>query len=53
MPDALTYTIEAAVGVACLVAAAATWRRSGLRLVSVAFAAAGLAAVIHAAVSLT
>ena len=52
MPDALTYTIEAAVGVACLVVAAATWR-SGLRLVSVAFAAAGLAAVIHAAVSLT
>ena len=52
MPDALTYAIEGAVGGACLVAAAATWRHPGLRLVSVVFAVAGLAAVIHAVVSL-
>ena len=52
MPGALTYAIEAAVGAACLVAAAATWRRQGFRLVAALFAVAGLAAVIHAVVSL-
>jgi len=47
--DALTYGIEAAVGVCCMVAAASAWRRSSLRWLAVVFAAAGLAALLHAA----
>jgi hypothetical protein len=47
--DALTYGIEAAVGVCCIVAAASAWRRSSLRWLAVVFAAAGLAALLHAA----
>ncbi len=51
MPDALTSAIEAAVGATCLVAAVGTWTRPGLRLLSIAFAVAGVAAVVHAAIS--
>lgn len=47
--DALTYGIEAAVGVCCMVAAASAWRRPALRWLAVVFAAAGLAALLHAA----
>jgi hypothetical protein len=47
--DALTYGIEAAVGVCCLVAAAGAWRRASLRWLGVVFAIAGLAALLHAA----
>jgi len=46
--DALTYGIEAAVGVCCLVAAVGAWRRAPLRWLSVVFAVAGLAAFLHA-----
>jgi len=48
----ITYAIEAAVGIACLVAAYGLRRRPGLRLVAVLLAVAGLVAVIHAIVSL-
>ena len=53
MSDMVTYGIEAAVGVACLVAAYGLRRRPGLRLVAVLLAVAGIAAVVHAAISLT
>jgi len=46
--DALTYGIEAAVGVCCLLAAAGAWRRAPLRWLGVVFAVAGLAALLHA-----
>jgi len=46
--DALTYGIEAAVGVCCLVAAVGAWRRAPLRWLGVVFAVAGLAAFLHA-----
>jgi hypothetical protein len=49
--DAVTYAIEAAVGAACLLAAVGTWRRPGLRVAAVLLGVAGLAAVVHAAVS--
>jgi len=47
--DVVTYGIEAAVGVCCVLAAASAWRRSSLRWLAVVFAAAGLAALLHAA----
>jgi hypothetical protein len=47
--DALTYGIEAAVGVCCILGAASAWRRPSLRWLSVVFATAGLAALLHAA----
>ncbi|MGZ5297682.1 MAG: hypothetical protein ACXWYT_12160 [Actinomycetota bacterium] len=53
MSAVLTYGIEAAVGVACLVAAHGVRRRPGLRLMAVLLAVAGVAAIAHAAVSLT
>jgi hypothetical protein len=43
----LTDLIELAVGAVCLAAAVATWR-SGVRIVSVLLAVAGLTAVAHA-----
>ncbi len=52
MSDVVTYGIEAAVGVACLVAAYGIRRRPGLTLMAVLLAVAGVAAVAHAAVSL-
>lgn len=53
MSDIVTNVIEAAVGAACLVAAISARRRHGLQLVAVFMAVAGLAALVHAAVSLT
>jgi hypothetical protein len=53
MSDVITYGIEAAVGVACVVAAYGVRQRPGLRLVAVLLAVAGVAAVAHAAISLT
>lgn len=47
--DALTYGIEAAVGACCILAAVGAWRRSSLRWLAVVLAAAGLAALLHAA----
>ena len=47
--DVVTYGIEAAVGVCCILAAASAWRRSSLRWLAVVFATAGLAALLHAA----
>jgi hypothetical protein len=52
MSDAVTYGIEAAVGVACLLAAYGIRRRPGLRLVTALLAVAGVAAVAHASVTL-
>jgi hypothetical protein len=49
VPDALTYAIELAVGIGCLVAAAGLWRHPGLRILSLLFAVGGLAAAGHAA----
>jgi hypothetical protein len=46
--DALTYTIELAVGVGCLVAAVGLWRQPRLRILSLLFAIGGLAAAGHA-----
>jgi hypothetical protein len=53
MSNVVTNVIEAAVGAACVVAAIGARRRSGLHLVAAFLAAAGLAALVHAAVSLT
>jgi len=53
MAEAVTSWIEAAVGVACLIASAGAWRRSGLRMIATVLALAGVAAVVHAAVALT
>jgi len=50
--DAVTYAIEAAVGVACLAAAAGIWRRSRLGVAAVLLGIAGVAALVHAVVSL-
>jgi hypothetical protein len=49
MSDVVTYGIEAAVGVCCILAAASAWRRSSLRWLAAVFAVAGLAALVHAA----
>jgi hypothetical protein len=51
--DALTYGIEAAVGVCCILAAVSAWRRSSLRWLAVVLAVAGLAALLHAASQLS
>lgn len=53
MFDTVTYGIEAAVGVVCLVAAYGVRRRPGLRLVAALLGIAGVAAVAHAATSFT
>jgi hypothetical protein len=53
MSDVVTYGIEGAVGVACLVVALGVRRRPGLHLIAVLLALAGVAALAHAAVSLT
>jgi hypothetical protein len=53
MSDVVTYGIEAAIGVGCLVAAYGLRRRPGLRWVAVLLTIAGVAAVVHAAISLT
>jgi hypothetical protein len=50
MPQLLTDLIELAVGLVCIGVTVAAWRR-GLRVVAVVFAAAGVAAVTHAALS--
>jgi hypothetical protein len=50
--DTVTYAIEAAVGAACLIAAGGIWRRSGLGVAMAVLGIAGIAAVLHAAVSL-
>jgi hypothetical protein len=52
MSHVLTYGIEAAVGVCCLVAAAGAWRRASLRWLGAVFAVAGLTALVHAATRL-
>ena len=52
MADAVTSWIEAAVGVACLVASAGAWRRPGLSLLAAFLAVAGTVAVVHAIAAL-
>jgi hypothetical protein len=48
--DTLTYAIELAVGMGCIVLAAQSWRRHvlSLRVAAALFAVAGLAAIVHA-----
>jgi hypothetical protein len=50
--DTVTYAIEAAVGIACLLAGGTVWRRSGPGFAAVLLGVAGVAAVVHAVVSL-
>ncbi len=50
MADAVTYSIEIAVGVACLAAAPAAWPSS--KWLACVLLVAGLAAVIHAVFAL-
>lgn len=52
MNTTVNALIEAAVGVACVAAAAGIWRRPGLRLVAAVLTVAGLVAVVHAIASL-
>jgi hypothetical protein len=52
MADAVVAWIEAAVGVACLIASAEAWRRSRLRTIAAVLAVAGVVAIVHAAVAL-
>jgi len=47
VPQGATDLIELGVGVVCVLAAIAAWRR-GLRPAGIVLAAAGLAAVVHA-----
>jgi hypothetical protein len=53
MSDFATNVIEAAVGAACVVAAISARHRPGLQLVAAFLVVAGLAAIVHAALSLT
>ncbi len=48
MSDAVTYTIELAVGLGCLVAAVGLWRRGSLRSLAALFFVGGAAAIGHA-----
>jgi len=48
VPDAVTYAIELAVGLGCLVAAAGLWRQPRLRILAWLFVAGGVAAAAHA-----
>jgi len=47
MPDVLTEVVELAVAVACLVGAAASWRRPTLRWLATLLTIAGVAAATH------
>jgi hypothetical protein len=51
MPRIVTYIIELAVGLACVVGGAAAWRRAS-RTAGVVLALAGAAAAVHAIVAL-
>jgi hypothetical protein len=51
MSQVVTYVIELAVGLACMVGGAAAWRRAS-RGVGVVLALAGAAASVHAIVAL-
>ena len=49
MARTLTYAIELLVGLACLGLAVPMWRHPGaLRVASIVFAIAGIAAIVHA-----
>jgi hypothetical protein len=50
--DVVSSVVELCVGMACLLAVAATWRRPGLRVWAGIFLVAGLAAAGHAMVAL-
>ncbi len=51
MPRVVTYGIELAVGLACVVGAVVAWLRAS-RMAGVVLALAGAAATIHAIVAL-
>jgi hypothetical protein len=48
----VSSVIELCVGVACLLAAAGTWQRPGLRVWAGIFMVAGVAAALHALIAL-
>jgi len=50
--DVISSVVELAVGIACLLAAAGTWRRAGSRVWAGIFLVAGSAAAIHAVFAL-
>ena len=50
--DVISSIVELAVGIACLIAAAGTWRRAASRLWAAMFLVAGVAAAAHAVVAL-
>jgi hypothetical protein len=53
MGRTVTYVVELLVGLACLGLAVPLWRRPGvLRVAGLVFAAAGLAAMVHAVAKL-
>ena len=53
MGRTVTYVVELLVGLACLGLAFPAWRHPGaLRVASVVFAVAGVAAVVHAVAAL-
>jgi hypothetical protein len=48
----VAYVVELSVGIACLIAAAGTWRRPGLRVWAAILFVAGMAAALHAMIAL-
>jgi hypothetical protein len=52
MSDALNAVVETLVGLVCLGAGIAVWRKPGLRLLALVLAVAGLAAIGHVAIAL-
>jgi hypothetical protein len=48
----VAYAVELCVGIACLIAAAGTWRRPGLRVWAAILSVAGVAAALHAVIAL-
>ena len=53
MGETLTYVTELAVGLGCVVAAAATWRPPRTRWLVIVLALAGATAIVHAIARLT
>ena len=52
MSEAVNAIVETLVGLVCMGAGIAVWRKPGLRLLAVVLAVAGLAAIAHAAIAL-
>jgi hypothetical protein len=52
MSEAVNGVVEALVGLVCLGAGIAVWRKPGLRLLALVLAVAGVAAIGHALIAL-